>query len=123
MEKEAVAKIVGIMMMSRNFAHLAHLKSKGPGSYAEHSALGGFYDSIVGMADGLAEATQGKYGLLDIEIPAIKGDIDMPAEALRTHVTMIENACKKCDTSWIDSIVQEVEACYYATIYKLENLA
>lgn len=123
MEKEAVAKIVGIMMMSRNLAHLAHLKSKGPGSYAEHMALGGFYDSIVDLADGLAEAVQGKYGLLDIMIPDIKGDIEDPVSALKTHVTMIENLCKKCDTSWIDNMVQEVESCYYSTIYKLENLA
>ena len=123
MEKEAIAKIVGIMMMSRNYAHLAHLKSKGPGSYAEHTALGGFYDGLVDMADALAEAVQGKYGLMDITIPDIKGDLDMPVDALRTHVTMIENLCKKCDTSWIDNMVQEVEAFYYSTIYKLENLA
>ena len=122
MEKEAIAKIVGLMMMSRDFTHLAHLRSKGAGAYAEHMALGGFYDAIVDLADGLAEAVQGKYGILDIEIPPMKGDLEDVIGALRTHVTMIENLCKKCDTSWIDNMVQEVETLYYSTIYKLENL-
>lgn len=122
MEKEAIAKIVGIMLMSRDFTHLAHLKSKGAGAYAEHMALGGFYDSIVDMADALAEAVQGKYGIMEIDIPSLKGDLEDPIDALRTHVTMIENLCKKCETSWIDNMVQEVETLYYSTIYKLENL-
>ena len=58
-----VNKLVGIMMMSRTMAHKAHLKT---GSYAKHVALKEFYEEIVEELDEIAEAYQGKYGLLDI---------------------------------------------------------
>lgn len=123
MEKEAIAKLIGLLFMARNFTHLAHLAATGKGSYATHSALGGFYDSLVDLSDGLAEAVQGKYGLLDITVPEMKGDIKSPLDAIKTQATMVDNLCKKCDTGWIDNMVQEVQSLYYATIYKLEYLS
>ena len=58
-----IAKAIGIMFAGRTVTHIQHLKTK---SYAEHKALNEFYDGIIDLADGLAEATQGQYGLLDI---------------------------------------------------------
>ncbi len=119
MEKEAIAKMIGIMFMSRTYAHMAHLKTS---SYAAHVALGGFYDSIVGLSDGLAEAVQGKYGKLDIPFMELKGSIDSPVDGIESHLTMIDNLCKKCEEDWIDNIVQEIQAMYRSTIYKLKEL-
>lgn len=123
MEKEAIAKMIGILFMARNYAHLAHLAATGKGSYATHMALGGFYDALVGFSDGLAEAVQGKYGLLSITVPEMKGDINNPLEVIKSQAMMIDNLCKKCDTGWIDNMVQEVQSCFYQTIYKLEYLS
>lgn len=49
---------------ARTAAHIMHLQATGPGSFAAHSALAGFYDGIVDLADGLAESYQGCYGLI-----------------------------------------------------------
>ena len=51
-----IAKAIGIMFAGRTVTHIQHLKTK---SYAEHKALNEFYDEIIDLADGLAEATQG----------------------------------------------------------------
>lgn len=49
---------------ARTVTHILHLQATGPGSYAAHVALAGFYDEIVDLADGLAESYQGCYGLI-----------------------------------------------------------
>lgn len=42
-------------------AHLMHLSTK---SYAQHVALGGYYEAIPGLVDGVIEAYQGRYDLV-----------------------------------------------------------
>lgn len=116
---DKIEKAIGVMFMSRTYAHMAHLKTA---SFAKHKALNEFYDEIVELADDLAEAAQGKFGLLDIEVMDMKGDPDDPVGALKSHVTMIENLGKKCEERYLQNIVDEIIATYYSTIYKLENL-
>ena len=123
MEQEAIAKMIGIMFMSRTASHMSHLAVTGPGSYSAHKALNKFYDEIVDLVDDLAEAVQGKYGVLDIPWTELKGDIKKPADMLETHATMIDNLCKKCEEDWIDNIVQEIQKLYRSTLYKLNVLS
>jgi len=117
--EDKIGKLIGVLFMSRTYAHMAHLKT---GSYAKHVALGEFYDGIVGLADTLAEASQGKWGKLDIPYVELKGDIDDPINALDTHLTMIDNMQKRCDVPFIDNIIQEVQSLYSSTLYKLREL-
>jgi hypothetical protein len=44
--KASLGKIIGIMFMSRTYAHMAHLATP---SYAAHVALNGFYDDIIDL--------------------------------------------------------------------------
>lgn len=126
-QKELVGKILGIMLMSRDYAHRAHLKTK---SYSKHMALNDFYDDesdadfdITEVLDDLAEAAQGKFGLIDIPIIPLKGDVNNPIEGLRTHVQMIDNLYKHCTEDYLGNIVQEAQKLYYQTIYKMEQLS
>jgi hypothetical protein len=54
-------EFISVLFHARNQAHIFHLQTK---SFARHSALGSFYDSIVDLADRFVEAYQGKYGIL-----------------------------------------------------------
>ena len=118
-EQDAIAKMIGILFYSRTYAHMAHLKTP---SFAKHKALNEFYDEIVELADDLAEATQGRYGKLDIPFTDMKGDVSDPIAAIQAHATMVDNLCKKCELDWIDNIVQEIQSLYYSTLYKLKEL-
>ena len=120
---DRVSKILELLFMSRTMAHKAHLKVSGPGSYAAHAALGGYYDAIVGFADALAEAYQGKYGLLDIGSMDEKGDISDPVGLIEGHLKMYQNLAKSIDDRFLQNISDEIEACFYSTLYKLKNLA
>jgi DNA-binding ferritin-like protein len=52
-------RLVALLMHSRNQAHTYHLLTN---SYAQHKALGKYYEKITDLLDDYAEAYMGKYG-------------------------------------------------------------
>ena len=103
-------------------AHRAHLNTT---SFSQHSALGTFYDDIIDNADAIAEAYQGRNGLIG-KIPMLSetdtGDI---ADVLEKHLGMIEKlrytAVDKTDTP-IQNLIDTAAETYLSTLYKLRNL-
>lgn len=118
--KKAVAELIGILMMSRTAAHLMHLKTD---SYSKHMALDTFYTNIVDHMDQFAEAAQGKFGKLDIPFTNMIGDLNDPVGTLEQHMKEVKKLAEGCDTRMLDAIVDNIEACYSRTLYKLKELA
>ena len=114
-----VAKAIGIMFMSRTYAHMAHLKTP---SFAKHKALDKFYNGIVDLADDLAEGAQGMYGKLDIPFVNIGGTVNDPIKALQSHLKQLESAMSSCDEDYLMNIFQEIQKLYRSTLYKLIEL-
>ena len=114
-----IAKAVGIMFAGRTATHIMHLKTK---SYAEHKALNEFYDEIIDLVDGLAEATQGQYGLLDIPFITVAVPNDSTV-FLKGQLAELEKIMKCVDDDYLMSIFQEIQRLYRSTIYKLVNLS
>ena len=117
--KEDLGTIIGILFMSRTYSHIAHLKT---GSYAKHKALNEFYDSVVDMADSLAEASQGLYGKLDIPYLNMIGKIDDPIGGITSQLKAIEKLTGNIDEEYLENILQEIQALYRKTLYLLVNL-
>ena len=115
-----IAKAIGVLFLSRTMAHMSHLQTK---SYAEHKALNKFYDMIVDLADDLAEAAQGQYGILDIPFVGMSGNIKDPVGMLQGHLRQLDMCMSKCDEDYIMNVYQEIQKCYRSTLYKLANLS
>lgn len=110
------------LFLSRDLAHGDHWRT---GSYAQHMALGSFYDGIVDLADSLAEMYMGRNGVLDA-IPLLEDEEkDTPEETLRAHLKIIEDTrysvVPKTDTA-IQNAIDEIVALYLTTLYKLNRL-
>ena len=114
-----IAKAIGIMFAGRTVTHIMHLKTK---SFAEHKALNEFYDGIIDLADGLAEATQGQYGLLDIPFVNLTVGKDS-ATFLKGQLAELDKVMAGVDEDYLMNIYQEVQKLYRSTIYKLVNLS
>lgn len=114
-----IAKAIGIMFAGRTVTHIQHLKTK---SYAEHKALNEFYDEIIDLADDLAEATQGQYGLLDIPFITVAVPNDSTV-FLKGQLAELDKIMKCVDEDYLMNIYQEVQKLYRSTIYKLVNLS
>lgn len=118
---------LALLFLSREIAHREHLATN---SYSQHKALGHFYEDIVDLVDSLAEAYQGRYGIVkDIPIMAdVKGlkDSQTPAEKLELILDQIErtryDALNKEETA-MQNIVDEIVALFLSTLYKLKELS
>jgi hypothetical protein len=117
-----IARLIAILFLSREVAHREHLNTK---SYAQHVALGSFYDTIIDNADSIAEAYQGRHGLIG-KIPMLtESDTGDIADILEKHLGMIEKlrytAVEKTDTP-IQNLIDTALETYLSTLYKLRNL-
>lgn len=118
--KENLAKIIGIVFMSRTYAHQAHLKTE---SYATHKALDEFYTEVVDKIDSFAESVQGTTGILDIPyIGELQGDVLQPAEGLKQHLLEITELMKDVEIGYIVNKFEDLQDLYATTLYKLNNL-
>ena len=118
--------LLATLFLARDITHREHLKTTGTGSYARHSALGSFYSDIIGLADSLAESYQGYYETL-LDIPLLAHDNEMAVyDMLRAQLDWIhENryAAIPREQSAMHNIVDEIEALYMSTLYKLKFLS
>lgn len=117
------ADFVGTLFLARDVAHSVHLNTR---SFAKHSALNEFYDSIVDLADKFAEAYQGRYGLIGpISLMSAKktGNItEFLEDSLVDVEKMRYEVCDKNDTA-LQNIIDEIVGQYLSTLYKLKFLA
>jgi hypothetical protein len=116
-----IGQFIAVLFLARELAHREHLRTK---SYAQHMALGDFYEQVLGLADSLAEAYQGRKGIIDIPLL----DNEFPGEiikSMRDQLAWIEtnrdSAVGKDDRA-MQNIVDEIVALYLSTLYKLVNL-
>ena len=123
LEAFASAKDMGVVFSklfeARDFAHKSHLETK---SYAQHKALGSFYEDILGLTDGLVESYFGKYGIQKIEIGQVKAqDVVTYFEDLANFIEQAHASVNKKDT-WVQNQLDEVLATTFSLLYKLKNL-
>ena len=115
------ADLISVLFLSREMAHRAHLKTT---SYAQHVALGEFYDEVVDLADEFAEVFQGTYGIIK-DVPYGKAGSGDIADLLDGQLEKIEDLRGAFDKAYdkpLQNIIDTVCALYSRTLYKLRNL-
>ena len=116
------ADFIGHLFLARDVTHSVHLNTR---SYAKHKALGKFYSDVIDLADTLAEAYQGRHGLIGpITLQSAKKTTNV-VEFLEDSLKEIEDlrykVCDKDETA-IQNIIDEIVGLYLSTLYKLKFL-
>ena len=118
--KADIQQFIGLLFASRDYAHKAHLKTD---SYAQHKALNDFYDEIVELADDLSETWMGRNLELIGDIPVITPPKGEPLVVMKRLLEVIQDTRDFCsEDSVLSNIIDEIEALYSTTIYKLKFL-
>ena len=117
------ADFIGTLFLARDVAHSVHLNTR---SFAKHSALNEFYNSIVELADNFAEAYQGRHGLIGpITLMSAKKTTDI-IEFLKDSLNDVETlrykVCERSETA-LQNIIDEIVGQYLSTLYKLRFLS
>jgi hypothetical protein len=102
-----------------------HLQTKSQSSFAEHMALGGYYDEIGDKLDSLIESYQGKYNI-------VKGyksypfddykNVEQLISYFKELVDMVTTNRKSIKESYLQNQIDGIEELIYSTLYKLRNL-
>ena len=112
-----IEDLIERLFHARNAAHIAHWKTK---SYAEHKALGHYYEDVIGKLDDLIEAYQGTFGIIGNVSDQEKNVSKMIHDDI---IWLNENRGKVAQgVSAIENIVDELTGIHMKTLYKLENL-
>ena len=113
-----IEELVARVFVDRNDAHKQHWVTK---SYAEHVALGGFYDDVIEAIDSLVENFIGLYGSIDLSQTAEAPEVGSIREQLQDTADWIEaNRDEICQgSSNIGNLVDAVSAVYTKTIFLL----
>lgn len=117
----SIEELVSRVFATRNLVHLQHWKSQ---SFAEHSALGDFYETLIDGIDEIIEDAQGAFGLIGdvdccrpVEMVSIIDHIADEAEWIEANRDAISRGCKALQAR-IDDFMSE----YLRVVYKLSNL-
>jgi len=115
--KSDAQQFIALLFLGRDVTHKAHLNTD---SYAEHMALGGFYEGIIPLADSFAEAWMGREGKRIGDLPDLKNPKGDISKVLRVHLEIIEETRDFVgkDTT-LNNIIDEIVALYLSTLYKL----
>jgi hypothetical protein len=115
-------EMVSLLFHSRTQAHTLHLQTK---SFAEHSALGGYYDEIGDIVDGLIESYQGKYSIIKgykkYDIEDYK-DTTTTVNYFKDLYSKVEDLRDCCKDSYIQNEIDNVCKLINSTLYKLRFL-
>jgi len=116
-----IGQFIALLFLARDLSHREHLRTK---SYSQHQALGEFYPAIIDLADSLAEAYQGRNGIIDI--PLLESEFPEPiVESMQAQLAWIEknrDTAVGKDERAMQNIVDEVVGLYLSTLYKLKFL-
>jgi len=126
MKEELIIQFMSTLMSARTQAHVFHLGTKGPGSFAAHSALNEFYDAFLGTIDGFVESYQGKYGIVSGWGNVGLQDFQSTEQVIsyfNTLVAFIEKVRTIVfQDLYLQNQIDEMIQLIYSLLYKLTNL-
>lgn len=124
-ETSGLKEMVSKLFHSETQVHMFHLQTKSQSSFAEHMALGGYYDEIGDKLDSLIESYQGKYDI-------VKGyksypfddykNVEQLISYFKELVDMVTTNRKSIKESYLQNQIDGIEELIYSTLYKLRNL-
>lgn len=117
--KDDVADFVMTLLHSATVTHLMHLKTK---SYSQHVALGAYYEGIVPLVDGFAEAFQGTYSVIENYPDAHTVGDEKPVDYLDDLCVYVDAKRKKLpQDTMLQNIIDEIVQLLDSTLYKLKR--
>ena len=118
-----IEEFVGRMFAIRDASHLAHWEAKGEGSYSRHKALGKFYEKLIDKLDAFVETYQGYFGLIAPVKPVSYTRENIQDQIKDLASWMEENCNDICrGKPGLENMLQDIEALFAHTYYRLRNL-
>lgn len=115
-----IEQLAARVFQARDVSHRQHWRT---GSFAQHMALGDFYDDVIVAIDEIVEVYQGVFGLIGdfdvttVPVPAIAPYLTAEADWIAASR---DEVCNGNDA--VRNLIDGLGAIYRRTIYKLNQL-
>lgn len=118
-----IEELVSRVFALRDAAHRAHWAAKGAGSFAQHMALGDFYDALPDAIDEIVEVYQGGFGLIGEVNPIAypRSGICERIEDEGKWIAKNRDAIARNNDA-LKNLIDGLVGSYMRTYYKLEYL-
>jgi hypothetical protein len=115
-----ISALIQNTFRTRNAAQVQHWETK---SFAEHQALGEFYERVISDLDAFVEAYQGVFDVIEIGEIAAQPPVKNIVKQMEGDLLFIaENRAKITGKMpALDNLLQTLEEGYMTTIYKLRR--
>jgi len=112
-----IGELITKVFDERNASHARHWTTD---SYAQHQALGEFYDELITLIDKFVEAQIGTFGKIE-EIPNNDPHIE---KLIRENLSWINDNRSELSSNVpaLENILDELAGLHMSTLFKLENL-
>jgi DNA-binding ferritin-like protein len=112
-----IEQLITKVFKERNESHARHWSTN---SFAQHEALGEFYEEVIDILDKYIEAYIGTFGKT-FEIP---DDNEQIAKSIRENLVWVNDNRSKLanDVPALENILDELAGLHMRTLFKLENL-
>lgn len=118
---DKMSEFINHLLHCVKVSHVLHLRTR---SYAQHKALGTFYEKLDDLADGLAESYQGKYGRLIEYASMEEAYSDSPLEYLIATSEYVQKVRDELPPdSEIQNEIDSIQTLINQTLYKLRFLS
>lgn len=124
-EDSDVIDMISTLLHSRSQVHVFHWQTNSQSSFAEHTALSGYYEGIGELLDGIVESYQGKYDLLKGYNTSKLVDYKSSEQLIsyfRGLDDNVEKNRKAFKESYIQNQIDTIQELIYGTLYKLRFL-
>lgn len=123
MKNNYMGDYIGTLLQSRTQTHIYHLQTT---SFAKHVALQEYYEGIVDLIDGIAEAYQGEYGII-MNIQSASTVNMVNDDDITNYFDKLKKFCylireKLPDDEFLVHLYDEVDTLITTTSYKLNFL-
>ena len=119
---EQFAQLMSLLLSSSIQAQIFHRQTK---SFSEHSTLGGYYEEVIDIVDGLTESFEGKYGIIGKYASYSYVDYTSNENTINYFVAICSKVTelrKNFPDTYIQNQIDTLEELLYSTLYKLRNL-
>lgn len=119
----SIAELVMCLLNSVTTTHIMHLQTP---SYAEHKALGEFYEEVGDLVDSFVESYQGKYGILQNYPKTYELPTDEPVSYLKALGAEVEQYRRQPgfpQDSELQNELDNIANLINGTLYKLRFLS
>ena len=112
-----INELITKIFTERNNSHAKHWSTN---SYAQHQALGEFYENVIEILDRYVESYMGTFGRIE-DIP---DDVDNISQVVRDNLIFLnENRSELSkEVPALENILDELAGLHMTTLFKLENL-